>query len=373
MGRSGHAAAAAQDHGEGVGGGAELRLRMAGAHHLLDHAVDAQPQLLDVAPLEQAVDQPRVAREVLVDDVVEGDVAGQAAGAADLQPVVELADLDAPAGEPVVAVADGVDQRLAHGEGRVEHAVLALQAAHHRLAAHLLQQDGPGALDDARQRAVELLAPAVARQPARAARLGADEAHVDQPALGDEGLRLPAEQQQPRHGRLALAGQRAGRRQDLLLALAQVAAQARRAALQVVLDHLVVQVGARGAGHGLDLEVAAGLGGGQLADLRRRPAAGCRRGCGSARGRRPGCGARCCAAPGWPPRSPTRSSNCCQSVRTSGRHWLKRGAQQALGVLRLQGAQHLAVARPRRAAPCRRRRWRTRPASRPARRPTARA
>ena len=157
---AGGTAAALEDHREGVRRRLELRRGVTGLHHLLDHPVDAQAELLDVTPLEQPVDQPGVAREVLLDDVVQRDVTGQAAGAADLQPIVELADLDAAAGQPVVAVADRVDQRLAHGEQGINVPILALEAAHHGLAAHLLEQDGPAVLDDARQCAVELLAPA---------------------------------------------------------------------------------------------------------------------------------------------------------------------------------------------------------------------
>ena len=113
-----------------MGLGFEDGRRMAGLDHVLDHAVDAQAQFLDIAPLVEPVDEARVAAVVLLDDVVHRDVRRQTAGAGDLHAVGVHADLDAAPGQPVVAVGDGIDQRLAHGRGGILGLFLALQAAH---------------------------------------------------------------------------------------------------------------------------------------------------------------------------------------------------------------------------------------------------
>jgi len=157
---------------------------VAGLEHLLDHAVDAQAQLFDVAPVEQRADNARIAAEVLVHDVVDGDEAGQPAGRADLQPVAVHADLDPPPAQPVIAVADGVDQRLAHGKGGVLVRLLALQPAHHRADRHLPPGQLPDVLHHARQRAGDLLAAGVTGHAVLAARLRPGELDKDDPALG---------------------------------------------------------------------------------------------------------------------------------------------------------------------------------------------
>ena len=159
--------------------------------HLLDHQVHAQPQLLDVTPLEQTIDDARVAREVLVHDVVDGDEAGQAAGAGDLQPVGEHPYFDGAPAHAIVAVGDGVDQRLADGAvGGYCHCSLRSKPRTTAPDADFLLQNVPRALDDLRQRAVELHTPSVPGFTIVLAHVRAVEADEGQPAARDEGLRI---------------------------------------------------------------------------------------------------------------------------------------------------------------------------------------
>ncbi len=239
---------------------------MSSLDHLLDHLVDAQPQLLDEAPLEQPVDEPRVAREVLFHQVIERHVAGQTAGADDLQPVGVHANLDAPPGDAVVAVGHGVDERFAYSAAGVLQHLLTLQPVDRRPDAHLVKNDRPGTLDNPRQRAVQLGAAAVAHAAVLAARLGAGELDKDDAALGQERLRIAAEQQHADERRVAFAVGRAdfdhqlGHRRG-------AAAGARLAPAQVFAQRVGVQIVGARPGYSFRFEVDRRSGHGQGANL----------------------------------------------------------------------------------------------------------
>jgi hypothetical protein len=139
-----------------------------------------------------------------------------------------------------------------------------------------------------------------------------------------------------------LTGAGACRRQDLIFALPQVATQTRRAAMEVIFNHLIIQVGARRASHHLELEIAAGLGGGELANLRTVQGliTGVRADQHAAIGQRMELGA-----------SRRLDSHCearpvLEGLPVGANQWpalAQRSTQQVLGVLRLQGAQHLSA------------------------------
>ena len=135
---------------------------MTGGEHVVNHLVHTQTEFLDITPLEQPLHQARVAREVLLDDVIDRNVAGQPARTIDFKAVVEHAHLDAPPAQPVVAMRNGVNERFAHGKWRVLGRLLPLQAGDDGADAHLLEDDLPRFLDQARQRAGNLLTTTIA-------------------------------------------------------------------------------------------------------------------------------------------------------------------------------------------------------------------
>src|SRR5437868_3181349 len=114
--------------------------------HIFDHPVNSQTQLLDITPLEQPLHDTRVTREVLLDNVVEGDITRQTARRYDLHAIRELADLDAPSAQPIIPMAYRVDQRFAHGVLWVFQDVLAFQTCDDGADAHLLKDHMPGTL-----------------------------------------------------------------------------------------------------------------------------------------------------------------------------------------------------------------------------------
>ena len=81
---------------------------------LLKHQVHALAGTLDQAAAVDRVGDPPVARLLPIQDILDRHSLGQAAGADDLQTAGELAHEYGRA-RAVVAVADGVQDRLAHG------------------------------------------------------------------------------------------------------------------------------------------------------------------------------------------------------------------------------------------------------------------
>ncbi len=158
--------------------------------HQLDHAVNAVAQPFDEAHVGQNLHDDLVAREPLLDDVVQGDVAGQPAGAVEFDAVAEHEDADALAPDAVVAVGYGVDDGLAHGFDRVLCPFLALQPHQANPFAHVADQKalrpadllGQGIADVLPQKLVAHLPPGVA--------------HHDDLIGTEEALRLLAKEEE---------------------------------------------------------------------------------------------------------------------------------------------------------------------------------
>ena len=137
---------------------------MACLQHLVDHAINAQAQLLDESAIEQPLNDARVPRKVLVDDVVQGDMAWQAAGADNLQSIIKDPHLDASAAQAIVPMGNSVHDGFAHRKWRILWAILPPKPGENGFVSHLLPDAGPQPFDDLPQRTAELLAPLVTRQ-----------------------------------------------------------------------------------------------------------------------------------------------------------------------------------------------------------------
>lgn len=93
----------------------ERRLGQEQPLHLREHARDSLALVADGAQVDERANESRVAAPVDAptgDELVERDLGDEAAGALDLHTVLEEPDLGAVALDRVVAVGDGVDERL---------------------------------------------------------------------------------------------------------------------------------------------------------------------------------------------------------------------------------------------------------------------
>ena len=155
--------------------------------HLLDHAEDALAGVAHVSEIDEAANDPGVPADV-------GTVAGQQpldghggrerAGARDLHAVVEQPDIHTPALDAVVAVSEGIEERLTPGEVGVlgdgpEEGVVAQTGG----ATDAARDGGLGVGEDVGQGALdagELLHVVLGSSPA----VGADDMEDPNPGVG---------------------------------------------------------------------------------------------------------------------------------------------------------------------------------------------
>ncbi len=163
-------------------------------------------------------------------------------------------------------MSDGIDQRLAYGEAGIFGLFLALEADHHRPHPHLFPDDVPRCFEQAGEWPLQFGASAIAGQSIFATRLGTHKAHEDDATLGQELLRPFSEEEQARHGRRAIGGQRPDTDQMIIHRATDRPPPPFGPLLEILLDDVVVQVRAGGPPDWFSFEVTAGLGGSQLAD-----------------------------------------------------------------------------------------------------------
>ena len=130
----------------------------AGLGHGRDHAVNAVAQPFHEAQVGEGLDDGLVAGEAFVQQVVEGHVAGQAAGAVDLHVVAEHQHPDALAADGVVAVGHRIDDGFAHDRQRVFGGLLAGEALDAHPTAHVGGDERFSLADLVGQRATRIVA-----------------------------------------------------------------------------------------------------------------------------------------------------------------------------------------------------------------------
>src|SRR5690606_34014282 len=184
-----------QRHSKAVGPRIKRWRLMPGLLHDFHHAVNTEAQFFNIAPLEQAIDHARIAAEMLINDVIHRDEPRQATGRNHFETVRIHPHFDAPPLQPIVAVADRVDDCFAHSKLWIFKRLFTLQPFDNRADRHLAPDEIPCRFDQLGQRPGKFFAPRISRQTVFAARGLADKLDEYDATLRQPILRILAEQQ----------------------------------------------------------------------------------------------------------------------------------------------------------------------------------